>query len=70
VGSKYPLGNNWDPGKGNVREGGRKETSPVGLYSPGGDSPCGCVDLFGIVWEWTATSLNEEEELFLTMGSS
>jgi formylglycine-generating enzyme len=30
-----------------------QDTSPVGSYSPAGDSPYGCVDITGNVWQWT-----------------
>jgi formylglycine-generating enzyme required for sulfatase activity len=52
-GREYPWGNEFDKNKCNTMEGGKGGTTPVGLYSPGGDSSCGCADMAGNVWEWT-----------------
>jgi len=51
----YPWGNQWDKTKLNSVEGGQVDTTPVGQYSPNGDSPYGVADMAGNVWEWTAT---------------
>jgi formylglycine-generating enzyme required for sulfatase activity len=50
---KYPWGNKFDNSRCNTLEGGKGDTTPVGLYSPQGDSPYGCADMAGNVWEWT-----------------
>ncbi len=51
----YPWGDKFDEGKCNSSEGGVGTTSAVGRYSPQGDSPYGCVDMAGNVWEWCRT---------------
>lgn len=49
----YPWGNTFDPWRCNTAESMKKGTTPVGFYSPGGDSFSGIADLVGNVWEWT-----------------
>jgi formylglycine-generating enzyme required for sulfatase activity len=51
-GRVWPWGNLFDAAKCNTNEGGLWDTTPVGKYSPDGDSPYGCVDMAGNVWEW------------------
>jgi formylglycine-generating enzyme required for sulfatase activity len=52
---KYPWGDKFDKSKCNTKESGIGATTPVGAYSPGGDSSCGCADMAGNVWEWTSS---------------
>ncbi|MBM4430204.1 MAG: hypothetical protein FJ026_07655 [Chloroflexi bacterium] len=54
-GREWPWGDDFDPGKANTREGSLGHTTPVGQYSPAGDSPYGCADMAGNVWEWCST---------------
>jgi len=53
-GNEWPWGNEFDKNKCNSAEGGHGGTKPVGAHSfAGGDSPYGCTDMAGNVWQWT-----------------
>jgi formylglycine-generating enzyme required for sulfatase activity len=53
----YPWGNE-PPDESRCNFAYRMEdTTPVGRYSPQGDSPYGCADMAGNVWEWTRSLL-------------
>ncbi len=52
-GYEWPWGNEFDPAKCNTSEGRKGGTTSMGAYSPQGDSPYGCADMVGNVWEWT-----------------
>ena len=54
-GREWPWGNKFDKEKCNSRESNRRETVPVGFHSPNGDSPYGCADMVGNLWQWTYT---------------
>ena len=55
----YPWGNE-PPDERRCNFGYRvKRTTPVGHYSPQGDSPYGCADMAGNVWEWTRSLWGE-----------
>jgi len=54
-GRLYPWGNHYDPSRSNIRDSGIGHTTPVGLFSPHGDSCFGCSDMVGNVSEWTAS---------------
>ena len=51
----YPWGNTFNSTLCNTRAVRLEHTTPVGMYSPGGDSPYGCSDMTGNVSEWTLT---------------
>jgi formylglycine-generating enzyme required for sulfatase activity len=52
----YPWGDEFDAARCNSEESGLQRTTPVGQYSPQGDSPLGCSDMAGNVWEWCSTA--------------
>ncbi len=51
-GKEYPWGDEFDKTKCNTEESGIGGTTPVGKFSPQGDSPYGVADMAGNVWEW------------------
>ncbi len=56
----YPWGNESDTSKANTVESGKGATTPVGAFSPGGDSPFGVADMSGNVYEWCADAYDEK----------
>ncbi len=57
----YPWGNQFSANYCNTSEAGIQDTTPVGQFSPHGDSPFGCADMAGNILEWCADWYNEEE---------
>ncbi|MEJ5309549.1 MAG: SUMF1/EgtB/PvdO family nonheme iron enzyme [Anaerolineae bacterium] len=54
-GRLWPWGDEWDPHRCNLKPAGPGATTPVGRYSPRGDSFYGCADMAGNVWEWCSS---------------
>ena len=57
-GLSFPWGEDWAPDHSNSEEAGFNECCAVGLF-PEGNSPFGCADLAGNVWEWCRTLWGE-----------
>jgi formylglycine-generating enzyme required for sulfatase activity len=57
----YPWGNTFDSKNANTNESYIGDTSDVGKFSPQGDSPYGCADMAGNVWEWCNDWYDENE---------
>jgi formylglycine-generating enzyme required for sulfatase activity len=66
----YPWGNEWVDGACNTSEAGVGGTTPVGRYSPLGDSPYGCADMAGNVWEWTRSWYDASQNYRVLRGGS
>lgn len=55
----YPWGDEFDESRCGTEASKTRKTTPVGKYSPRGDSPYGVGDTAGNVWEWTSTLLDK-----------
>ena len=60
---KYPWGDKWDAGACNNRLLKLMSTTAIGQFSPTGDSPYGCRDMVGNVWEWTGSRYGGTEKI-------
>ncbi|MCP4424650.1 MAG: SUMF1/EgtB/PvdO family nonheme iron enzyme, partial [Chloroflexi bacterium] len=62
AGQQYPWGNEWQPKAANTEEANIEQTTPVGQFSPLGDSPYGALDMVGNVWEWCSTRWHDQKQ--------
>jgi len=69
-GRRYPWGEEFDRSLCNSSESGIGTTTPVGKYSPGGDSPYGVADMAGNVWEWMGSWRDESQKRRVVRGGS
>ncbi len=69
-GRTYPWGDTWQNDHCNSKEAAIGGTTPVDRYSPRGDSPYGCVDMAGNVWEWTNSLYQEGGNWRVLRGGS
>ena len=69
-GRQYPWGDEFDSSKCNTEESGRGGTSSVKAYGAKGESPFGCVDMAGNVWEWTASGWAAEDSDKVVRGGA
>lgn len=68
-GRKYPWGDEWKP-YCNTLEANIGTTTPVDYYSPFGDSPFGCADMSGNVYEITNSWYDSEKFLRVACSCS
>lgn len=66
----WPWGKDWIAGVANTKESRIGDTSAAGSFSPEGDSPSGCADMAGNVWEWTSKSIGDEHLSAAARGGS
>ncbi len=67
-GRLFPWGNEWDSSKCNTRLSGISGTTDIKKY-PEGQSPYGCFDMAGNVWEWTSTWHKANKSVIVKGGS-
>jgi formylglycine-generating enzyme required for sulfatase activity len=67
-GRRYPWGNRWRKELCNASDLGHCYTTPVGKFSPAGDSPYGVADMVGNGWEWTDSWYDEEHKRRVLRG--
>jgi formylglycine-generating enzyme required for sulfatase activity len=60
-GRVWPWGNEFGEKNANIVKLYVGHTTPVGQFSPHGDSSFGCVDMIGNVWEWCNDWFDEKE---------
>jgi formylglycine-generating enzyme required for sulfatase activity len=68
-GQNFPWGDEFNSSLCNISESGVGGTTPVDLYSPGGDSPYGISDMFGNIWEWVYDWTSSAETRMLMGGA-
>jgi formylglycine-generating enzyme required for sulfatase activity len=57
----YPWGDKFDRRMANTEESKNYGVTEVDRFSPRGDSPYGCADMAGNIWEWCADWFDPEE---------
>lgn len=57
----YPWGDVWQADRCNTSEHNLKSTTPVGVFSPRGDSPFDCADMAGNTFDWCLDWFSEGE---------
>lgn len=60
-GRLYPWGDQFDTDRANTLEATLETFSEVGQFSPQGDSPYGCADMAGNIWEWCNDWFDENQ---------
>jgi len=68
-GREWAWGNDWKDGIINSDEARVRRTTTVGAF-PRGIAACGAQDMSGNVWEWTASSYDDDRSRYVVRGGS